>query len=39
VYTKVNKYLTRKKLNQKEDIKKAIHCLEILLEHTEEYDQ
>jgi len=30
VYTKVNKYLTRNKGNELEDIHKAIHCLEML---------
>ena len=32
VYTKVLKYLTRDKGSHIEDIKKAIHCLEIQLE-------
>lgn len=32
IYTKVNKYLLRDKESEVEDIKKAIHCLEILLE-------
>ena len=32
VYTKVNKYLIRNKSSHIEDIKKAIHCLEIQLE-------
>jgi hypothetical protein len=32
VYTKVNKYLIRNKNSHIEDIKKAIHCLEIQLE-------
>ena len=30
LYTKVNKYLTRNKANEGEDIRKAIHCLEML---------
>ena len=30
--TKVNKYLTRNKANEGEDIRKAIHCLEMLAE-------
>lgn len=30
LYTKVNKYLTRNKGNELEDIHKAIHCLEML---------
>jgi len=32
IYCKVNKYLTRNKGTDIEDIQKAIHCLEILLE-------
>jgi hypothetical protein len=32
VHTKVNKYLTRDKVNEIEDIDKAIHCLELLKE-------
>jgi hypothetical protein len=32
LYTKVNKYLTRNKGNEEEDIRKAIHCLEMLEE-------
>jgi len=32
LYTKVNKYLTRNKANEGEDIRKAIHCLELLAE-------
>jgi hypothetical protein len=32
VYTKVNKYLTREKGEHKENIEKAIHCLQIQLE-------
>lgn len=36
VHTKVDKYLKRNKDNEVQDIKKAIHCLEILLEKAEE---
>ena len=32
VYTKVNKYLTRDKGGHKENIEKAIHCLQVQLE-------
>jgi hypothetical protein len=32
LYTKVNKYLTRNKANEGEDIQKAIHCLQMLAE-------
>lgn len=32
VYTKVNKYLTRTKGDHKENLEKAIHCLQIQLE-------
>jgi hypothetical protein len=32
VYTKVNKYLTRAKGDHKENLEKAIHCLQIQLE-------
>jgi hypothetical protein len=35
VYTKVNKYLLRDKESEVKDIKKAIHCLEILLEKAD----
>jgi len=36
VYTKVNKYITRKKNNHVENLKKAAHCLEILIEKAEQ---
>ena len=36
VYTKVQKYLLRDKESEVEDIKKAIHCLEILLEKADD---
>ena len=32
VYTKVNKYLTREKGIHRENVEKAIHCLQIQLE-------
>ena len=32
VYTKVNKYLTREKGDHRENVKKAIHCLQVQLE-------
>jgi hypothetical protein len=32
VYTKVNKYLTREKGEHRENIEKAIHCLQVQLE-------
>ena len=32
VYTKVNKYLTREKGDHRENVEKAIHCLQIQLE-------
>ena len=38
VYTKVNKYLIRNKNSHIEDIKKAIHCLEIQLEAAQAED-
>ena len=37
VHTKVDKYLLRDKDSEVEDIKKAIHCLEILLEKAYEH--
>lgn len=36
VYVKVLKYLGRTKENEVEDIQKAIHCLEILLDKAKE---
>jgi hypothetical protein len=35
IYTKVNKYILRDKGDPSENIRKAIHCLEILLEKTD----
>jgi len=34
-YTKVNKYLTREKNQHRENIEKAIHCLQIQLEYLD----
>jgi len=34
VYTKVNKYLTRDKGDHVENIKKAIHCLDVQLHYA-----
>ena len=33
VYTKVNKYLTRDKGDHRENVEKAIHCLQIQLDY------
>lgn len=35
VYTKVNKYILRNKDNEVEQLKKARHCLDILIEKAE----
>lgn len=39
VHTKVNKYLTREKGSDLEDVRKAIHCLQILEEKMEDCDE
>lgn len=36
IHTKVNKYLSRNKNSETEDIEKAIHCLEILLKAAQD---
>lgn len=36
IHTKVDKYLKRNKENEVQDIQKAIHCLEILLDKAKE---
>lgn len=36
IHTKVDKYLGRNKNNEVEDIEKAIHCLQILLDKAKE---
>ena len=38
VYTKVNKYLMRDKANHRENIEKAIHCLQIQLEFLDRHE-
>ena len=35
IYTKINKYMTRNKDNEVEQLKKARHCLDILIEKAE----
>lgn len=35
VYTKINKYILRNKDNEVEQLKKARHCLDILIEKAE----
>ena len=39
VYTKVNKYLKRDKETHREDIEKAIHCLQIQLQFLDQHEQ
>ena len=39
VYTKVNKYLSRDKGTHRQDIEKAIHCLQIQLEFWDKADE
>jgi len=36
VYTKINKYMTRSKDNEVQQLKKAAHCLAILIEKAQE---
>jgi cytochrome c-type biogenesis protein CcmH/NrfF len=38
VYTKVNKYLNRDKETHREDIQKAIHCLQCQLEFLDRHE-
>jgi hypothetical protein len=38
VYTKINKYLLREKGTHREDINKAIHCLQIQLEFLDKHE-
>ena len=38
IYTKVNKYLTREKGTHRQDLKKAIHVLQMQLEYYDKYN-
>tara|TARA_B110000495_G_C22464563_1_gene288758 strand:- start:113 stop:412 length:300 start_codon:yes stop_codon:yes gene_type:complete len=39
IYTKVNKYLTREKGTEEENLEKAKHCLELLIEFHKKEQQ
>lgn len=39
IHTKVDKYITRKKDDEVKQLKKAAHCMEILIEMTELHNQ
>lgn len=39
IFTKINKYITRKKDNYLEQLKKARHCLDLLIEETEKKEK